>query len=103
MFYTLRITNTTFNNDNTILPYNLPLSTTLNGIIYNTAELTLDNVTFTNMNNRPLYNLGNATVKNTKFYSYAMKGLEILKKNFLFLRIIKGFKCLKKLENFKYY
>ena len=63
----LKITNTSFNNNNP-LPYNLPIeSTTLKGIIYNKETLIAENVNFTNINYRIIYNDGEITLKNTIF------------------------------------
>lgn len=59
----LKITNTSFNNNNPI-PYNSPIeSATLKGIIYNKETLTINYVNFTNINYRIIYNDGEITLK----------------------------------------
>ena len=63
----LKITHTSFNNNNPV-PYNLPIeSTTLKGIIYNKGILTINYENFTNINYRIIYNDGEITLKNTLF------------------------------------
>ncbi|WP_458405218.1 Ig-like domain repeat protein [Methanobrevibacter sp.] len=64
---TVKITNTTFTNKNSYLPYNIPCETSLNGIIYNKGNLQTQNVNFTNINYRIIYNEGESFLNNTLF------------------------------------
>ena len=63
----LKITNTTFTNENSYLPYNIPTETSLNGIIYNKGNLQTKNVNFTNIDYRIIYNDGKSFLNYTLF------------------------------------